>query len=38
MPNIWLPEGVLDGFKEACLDFFWVGISFLLTMGQSHQY
>ncbi|EIM81716.1 Clavaminate synthase-like protein [Stereum hirsutum FP-91666 SS1] len=23
MPNIWLPEGVLDGFKEACLDFFW---------------
>ena len=25
MPNIWLPEGVLPGFKEACLDFFWVG-------------
>lgn len=24
MPNIWLPEGVLDGFNEACLDFFWV--------------
>jgi len=24
MPNIWLPEGVLPGFKEACLDFFWV--------------
>jgi len=23
MPNIWLPEGVLPGFKEACLDFFW---------------
>ena len=20
MPNIWLPEGVLPGFKEACLD------------------
>jgi hypothetical protein len=25
MPNIWLPEGILPGFKEACLDFFWVG-------------
>ena len=24
MPNIWLPEAVLPGFKEACLDFFWV--------------
>lgn len=24
LPNIWLPEGVLPGFKEACLDFFWV--------------
>ncbi|KAG6809711.1 hypothetical protein H0H92_015046 [Tricholoma furcatifolium] len=23
MPNIWLPEHVLPGFKEACLDFFW---------------
>ncbi|KAF8592585.1 Clavaminate synthase-like protein [Ramaria rubella] len=23
MPNIWLPEGVLPGFREACLDFFW---------------
>ncbi|KAJ7319410.1 thymine dioxygenase [Mycena albidolilacea] len=23
-PNIWLPEGVLPGFKEACLDFFWL--------------
>ncbi|KLO13401.1 Clavaminate synthase-like protein [Schizopora paradoxa] len=22
-PNIWLPDGVLPGFKEACLDFFW---------------
>jgi hypothetical protein len=25
MPNIWLPDDVLPGFKEACLDFFWVG-------------
>lgn len=24
MPNIWYPDGVLPGFKEACLDFFWV--------------
>lgn len=24
MPNIWPPDGVLPGFKEACLDFFWV--------------
>lgn len=23
MSNIWLPDGVLPGFKEACLDFFW---------------
>ncbi|THG95303.1 hypothetical protein EW026_g6327 [Hermanssonia centrifuga] len=23
MPNIWLPDGVLSGFKEACLDFYW---------------
>lgn len=23
MPNIWLPEGILPGFKEACLGFFW---------------
>ncbi|KAF8516546.1 Clavaminate synthase-like protein [Hysterangium stoloniferum] len=23
MPNIWLPEGVLPGFKEICLDFYW---------------
>ncbi|KAJ7914099.1 thymine dioxygenase [Mycena leptocephala] len=24
MPNIWLPDGVLPGFKEICLDFFWL--------------
>lgn len=24
MPNIWLPDGVLPGFREACLDFFSV--------------
>lgn len=21
---VWLPDGALPGFKEACLDFFWV--------------
>lgn len=24
MPNIWLPEGVLPGFKDISLQFFWV--------------
>ncbi|KAJ7123311.1 Clavaminate synthase-like protein [Mycena crocata] len=24
MPNIWLPDGVLPGFKENCLDFYWL--------------
>lgn len=24
MPNIWLPHGILPGFKEACLDFYCV--------------
>jgi isopenicillin N synthase-like dioxygenase len=24
MPNIWYPDGILPGFKEACLDFYWV--------------
>ncbi|KAI0732023.1 thymine dioxygenase [Fomitopsis betulina] len=23
IPNIWLPDGILPGFKEASLDFFW---------------
>ncbi|KAK0461812.1 Clavaminate synthase-like protein [Desarmillaria tabescens] len=23
IPNIWLPDGILPGFKEACLDYFW---------------
>ena len=26
MPNIWLPEGVLPGFKEASLSFYWVSM------------
>lgn len=24
MDNIWLPDDYLPGFKEGCLDFFWV--------------
>jgi hypothetical protein len=24
MPNIWFPEGVFPGFRESCLDFYWV--------------
>jgi len=24
MPNIWYPNGILPGFKEECLDFYWV--------------
>ena len=24
MPNIWLPEDVLPGFRQACMDFYWV--------------
>ena len=24
MPNIWLPEDILPGFREACMDFYWV--------------
>ncbi|TFK84103.1 thymine dioxygenase [Polyporus arcularius HHB13444] len=23
MPNIWLPDGILPGFKEACTEFYW---------------
>lgn len=26
MPNIWYPDGVLPGFKDTCLDFFWVSL------------
>ena len=24
MPNIWLPEEALPGFRQACMDFYWV--------------
>ena len=24
MPNIWYPDGVLPGFRDACMDFYWV--------------
>lgn len=26
MPNIWLPEEVLPGFKQKCLEFFHVRV------------
>ena len=26
MPNIWLPDGIFPGFKEACLSFYWVSV------------
>ena len=29
LPNIWLPDGTLPGFKEACLDFFWVNVTLI---------
>ncbi|KIP04361.1 hypothetical protein PHLGIDRAFT_76061 [Phlebiopsis gigantea 11061_1 CR5-6] len=36
MPNIWLPDSVLPGFKEACIDFFWscreIELSFLRAL------
>ncbi|KAF7342471.1 Fe2OG dioxygenase domain-containing protein [Mycena venus] len=46
MPNIWLPEGVLPGFKETCLDFFWfcyeIELNILralaLGLGLSEEY
>ena len=31
MPNIWLPNGVLPGFNEACLSFFWVTVPLNIT-------
>ena len=30
MPNIWLPDSVLSGFKETCMDFYWVRIPCIL--------
>ena len=27
MPNIWYPDGVLPGFQNACMDFYWVSTS-----------
>ncbi|KAI0732029.1 thymine dioxygenase [Fomitopsis betulina] len=32
MCNIWLPEGILPGFKETCLDFFWACREVELTL------
>ena len=38
MPNIWLPEAVLPGFKEACLSFFWVGLFFCFNRGLNFMH
>ena len=27
MPNIWYPDGVLPGFQDVCMDFYWVSTS-----------
>lgn len=35
MPNIWLPKDMLPGFKEACLDFYWVGFVSLLPAADQ---
>jgi len=37
MPNVWFPNGVLPGFKEACLDFYWVStVPYFLFEVHSH--
>ena len=33
MPNIWYPDGVLPGFRDACMDYYWVSTS---TMPMAH--
>jgi len=38
MPNIWYPDDVLPGFKDACLDFFWVGVSFKTGLDIMTQF
>jgi hypothetical protein len=35
MPNIWYPDGVLPGFQDVCMDFFWVSTS---TMSDINIY
>ncbi|KIJ31282.1 hypothetical protein M422DRAFT_36291 [Sphaerobolus stellatus SS14] len=35
MPNIWLPDGILPGFKETCLDFFWLLYETELTIWEA---
>ncbi|RPD77799.1 hypothetical protein L226DRAFT_332266 [Lentinus tigrinus ALCF2SS1-7] len=34
--NIWLPEGVLPGFNEACQDFYWVIVFYTSQRKQDH--
>ncbi|THH31050.1 hypothetical protein EUX98_g3137 [Antrodiella citrinella] len=35
MPNIWLPDGVLPGFNDACLDFYWACREIELTFFRA---
>ncbi|KAF7791654.1 hypothetical protein EIP86_002676 [Pleurotus ostreatoroseus] len=35
MPNIWPPEDVLPGFREACLGFYWVGVYCVIVPVQK---
>jgi hypothetical protein len=38
MPNIWPPENVLPGFRQACLDFYWVCNSYFQKNRTSGTY
>ena len=35
MPNIWPPEDVLPGFREACLGFYWVGVYCVMLVASG---
>lgn len=38
MPNIWLPDGIEPGFKEACLEFFWAWLAGYLFMAAENNF
>ncbi len=33
MPNIWFPDGIFPGFREAAVDFYWVG-TFVISVDR----
>ena len=35
-PNIWLPHGVFPGFREVCMDFYWVSESQMTSTSLVH--